>query len=1077
MNKTFLLLCVCLVLGAGFASAALDDAEAYYAFDEGSGSTAIDSSGNNNDGTIVGASYVTGKVGSNALSFGGDSEYVYFQNSLSDSDFSVSFWVNPSSIPENNDVIVSFGTNSTSSNWFTVRFHSDEKFKVLARSGFSGNSNIEIGDYEINEWYHIVVTREGQDVNTYLNSILTNTNTNVNNAVDFGSDSNLGRNVVNLVNGDMVLDEFAIYPFILSSAQVSELYNGGTGFNPYAPPSNDTLNLFAEDVWSGAAINNFDVELFSSVYKILEEDTTTGSISIPNQNVTFLTNTTLGVTSTLAGLFFRPDGTQLFVTQTPQQGRIQSYSLSTPWDITTATTQDVLNVFSVTGSFPKGLVFSPDGSRMYVGTRVTEGTMYEYSLSTPWDITTGSYTENSLLIGNHVNGIHFNNDGTIMFALTQGSLRSYSLSTPWDLSTATLTTNYDLPNIDGARTGVGLWMNSTHVYINQNPILTGATTKLSEYVMSTPYDLSTISLNLQIQTYMGGRNIFINPSINSGWIMGAGGNTVRRFVFQDSLFDYDLGIKFNSDDYFSRTYNELSAPQNFTAELVQSMATFTATDVLSNSVTDFNVTIDNTTLPSTATWNLSAGTYNATFSKSGWYNLTKEVTTEPVTNHLFVFDGVYNHILNLTLNDLSGQGDTDVFAVNITSSLNASWSEFLSTTNGTIFANLIHGDYLVTLQSANWTAHTYNVTLPNNTDFTSYVMDAYTANSFLLEFRNETTNEPLDNVTAQFISTQQAFNQSTSNGTMYVDLLTPGEYEIRYWHDPSVPRSYFVTLTPQSFNELTLYSIEEDLSSYYIPIVTGSTGQPCSENFVSLLRYYIDINGYRVVEMARTDTNGEAVLRAQPNIVDYKLMFSGSCGTFTSAPQKITRLSDGFTVLGAQTFLTSAEAIQGASINIDYLTNTQTYVFDWNDPTNIVNRACLVVKKQYRGLETTAHNQCSDSNVGSLIYTLQGSLNDTVWSAQGIIYTDTEFSSYGFRAPDVSFLQSVAAWGVMGLFWAMIVVLGIVMLNATSAKAIVFSSIGTLAVLIGLGVIAGGGAAIMGLVIIGVIMLYKMRGY
>jgi hypothetical protein len=55
---------------------------AYWKFDEGAGTTTVDSSGNNHTGTIVGAGYVTGWSNS-ALSFNGSNCYVFRSDALS----------------------------------------------------------------------------------------------------------------------------------------------------------------------------------------------------------------------------------------------------------------------------------------------------------------------------------------------------------------------------------------------------------------------------------------------------------------------------------------------------------------------------------------------------------------------------------------------------------------------------------------------------------------------------------------------------------------------------------------------------------------------------------------------------------------------------------------------------------------------------------------------------------------------------------------------------------------------------------------------------------------------------------
>src|SRR5258708_2498341 len=49
---------------------------ASWTFDEGSGTTAVDSSSNNNTGTIIGATYTAGRFGS-GLSFNGINNYVF----------------------------------------------------------------------------------------------------------------------------------------------------------------------------------------------------------------------------------------------------------------------------------------------------------------------------------------------------------------------------------------------------------------------------------------------------------------------------------------------------------------------------------------------------------------------------------------------------------------------------------------------------------------------------------------------------------------------------------------------------------------------------------------------------------------------------------------------------------------------------------------------------------------------------------------------------------------------------------------------------------------------------------------
>src|SRR5690349_7973266 len=73
---------------------------AAYSFDEGTGTTAGDSSGSGNAGTVANATWVGGKFG-NALSFNGTTALVTVANAASlqlSSGMTLEAWVNPSTV-------------------------------------------------------------------------------------------------------------------------------------------------------------------------------------------------------------------------------------------------------------------------------------------------------------------------------------------------------------------------------------------------------------------------------------------------------------------------------------------------------------------------------------------------------------------------------------------------------------------------------------------------------------------------------------------------------------------------------------------------------------------------------------------------------------------------------------------------------------------------------------------------------------------------------------------------------------------------------------------------------------------
>lgn len=139
------------------------------------------------------------------------------------------------------------------------------------------------------------------------------------------------------------------------------------------------------------------------------------------------------------GLAFKSDGTVLFVAASSED-RVYQYNLSTAWDLSTASYAS--KNFSVSGQdgTPSGLFVKPDGTITYV---IGDGsdTVYQYTLSTAWDASSGSYANKSFSIVSQDNGaqdLYFNDAGTKMFVVggQNDKVYQYSLSTAWDVSTA-----------------------------------------------------------------------------------------------------------------------------------------------------------------------------------------------------------------------------------------------------------------------------------------------------------------------------------------------------------------------------------------------------------------------------------------------------------------------------------------------------------------------------------------------------------------------------------------------------------------------------------------------------------------
>lgn len=173
--------------------------------------------------------------------------------------------------------------------------------------------------------------------------------------------------------------------------------------------------------------------------------------------------------------------------------RVFQYSLSTAWDVTTAAYDNIS--FSVTSqeTLPRGLFFKDDGSAFYVvGT--TSDTVYQYTVSTPWDISTASYASKSFSVAAQEltpTALFFNPDGLKMYVIGQtgDDVNEYDLSVAWDVSTASFVR---ASAAVGEATPTGLWFkeDGTKMYVIGESL-----DAVREFTLSTPWDVSTISFS------------------------------------------------------------------------------------------------------------------------------------------------------------------------------------------------------------------------------------------------------------------------------------------------------------------------------------------------------------------------------------------------------------------------------------------------------------------------------------------------------------------------------------------------------------------------------------------------------
>ncbi len=140
---------------------------AAYAFDEGSGTTAVDATGAGNNGVVVGGTWAPGRYGG-ALSFDGTNDYVGLPalGTFYNSGFTLEAWVQKAT--GKNDVgIVGSWTGSGPMLWVD---HLASRYHLTLGSSFSGYLDSG-GNPIVGQWQHLAATFDGATARYYVDGV------------------------------------------------------------------------------------------------------------------------------------------------------------------------------------------------------------------------------------------------------------------------------------------------------------------------------------------------------------------------------------------------------------------------------------------------------------------------------------------------------------------------------------------------------------------------------------------------------------------------------------------------------------------------------------------------------------------------------------------------------------------------------------------------------------------------------------------------------------------------------------------------------------------------------------------
>ena len=239
----------------------------------------------------------------------------------------------------------------------------------------------------------------------------------------------------------------------------------------------------------------------------------------------------------VSNVFFKPDGLVMFaLIVSGTQTRVYQYSLSTAWDISTAS---YIKQGLFSGGFPTGLFIRNDGGSFdgkYIYTMATlDDTIYAYVLTNAWDIGAKSASTN-IDVGSQVPspyGLFVKPDGS-RFYIAEDQSGSVNNVNQWDSSIFGGIGNASYAGFASTvlqNTGPrDIWFKPDGLKMYATNVVDGI---IQEYDLSTDWDVTTASYsNVSLDVGSGGitpNGIFMRDDGRKMYIVDSATDTIHEY--------------------------------------------------------------------------------------------------------------------------------------------------------------------------------------------------------------------------------------------------------------------------------------------------------------------------------------------------------------------------------------------------------------------------------------------------------------------------------------------------------------------------------------------------------------------
>jgi len=901
--------------------------ENYYKLDEqdttGSG-TIIDSIQNNN-GTNGGTDNSSGKINT-AYGWDSDTDEIDLGTTPFDFDsgeeWSIAFWYNSSTLPEDS-TDRSFLTRiegGGSYNGLDFSFRNKaapDKFFQLDARGSSDQHHAEY-DYAFTDgdWHLIILIFDGSNVGTLWvdNSTITRT-------ASTGSFSGTAPSVNAYIgNRDSLntgmrgfFDEVGIWNRSLNEEEINQLWNNGNGIsyisitqiNPTITintPTNTTYN------YEGIPLNC----------------TATHNVGVGNMTATINWTTDTGAThSTTYTNSSGGVGINLSYYQAEFIHASGQYNFSCYAESMNDTNANEIVYYTVDLESPIVNITNPTENQLIQNK--SENISFDFNFTatdTNLDDCWYNYTNENTLSFNDTTNLPSNwMDGDNLTGATPVSTTNFTINVPNNELNGRQLYIYDTD--EDQWTGSLYGCNATNNLLFINVTVTGSDPYTNHFYCNDRLIMSSGSqggmLMLPSIATIGLRNV-----ASSNIILPSCANTTLTLPSTSqsiSLCANDTANNINCTSARSFTLNEITETESYNAS------------VLEETDQQFNLTIGVSTYFDSLEGNLS-------------YNGTE--TTCDVDNRTLVCDKVIPSV-----------DGTENFSLSFTYLIND--EEFTSETFYQTILNFTSIEVSTTGCSAGLT-QVLEFDFKSENNITSLnTTGAYIFRYGLSENASlRTSNGNYTNADAIYL----CVNTTLSN-TFYMGY---GELQYQEHNQAYTERRYYVftgtRLTNTSINN-TAYSLNNAESTSFLMTIQNSELSPYVGKYLALQRWYPEFDNYINVELAKTDDEGETVIKLETENVDYRIAVYEPNGTIIhlTSPFRLTCLTSpcSYTITVPTSGTNLFDREEGLDVSLTYNETTGIVLYTYSDPTQTTQNMTLNV---YQETGTSNVLICTDSATG-----------------------------------------------------------------------------------------------------------------